>query len=82
MDEKPDLIEVPFEELDASTLRAVIESFVLREGTNYGANEVALDTQVEQVRNQLRNRSVKLVFDPESETCSIITEKQFRERRS
>ena len=80
MDEKPDLIEVPFEELDPSTLLSVIEAFILREGTNYGANEVSLETQVKQIRGQLGNRSIKLVFDPVSETCTLLTEKQFRDR--
>ena len=80
MEEKPDLIEVPFETLEAETLTAVIEAFVLREGTNYGAQDVALQTQIEQVKAQLRNRSAKLVFDPESETTSVITAKQFRDR--
>ena len=79
--EEKDLIEVPHESLDPETLRAVIEAFILREGTNYGANEVSIETQIEQVGRQLRNRSVKLVFDQESESCSLITEKQFRQRK-
>jgi len=80
MDEKPDLIEVPFADLDPTTLLGVIEAFILREGTNYGANEVSLDTQVKQIQGQLRNRSIKLVFDPVSESCTLLTEKQYRER--
>lgn len=76
-----DLVVVPHDSLEPETLNAVIEAFILREGTNYGANEVSLDTQIEQVRRQLQNRSIKLVFDEESESCSLITEKQFKERK-
>lgn len=81
MKEKSDLVEVPFEQLDAETLRAVIEAFILREGTNYGAPEVFLETQIGQVHTQLRNKTVLLVFDPDSESCSLITARQFRDRR-
>ncbi len=81
MEEKSDLIEVPYEQLASETLHAVIEAFVLREGTNYGAPDVSLETQIEQVRAQLRDRSVILVFDPDSESCSLITQRQFRDRK-
>ncbi len=80
MDEKPDLIEVPTEQLEPETLLAVIEAFILREGTNYGDHEISLDAQIAQVRAQIQAHSIKLVFDPESESCSLITERQFRER--
>jgi uncharacterized protein len=53
-------------------LRAVIESFVLREGTDYGEKELSLDDKVARVINQLKRREVQIVFDPETETVSII----------
>jgi len=36
--------------LSPEALRGVIEAFVTREGTDYGAQEVPLDTKVFQVR--------------------------------
>jgi hypothetical protein len=39
--------------LSPEALRGVIEAFVTREGTDYGAQEVPLDTKVCQVRQQL-----------------------------
>jgi len=80
VEEKADLIEIPPDQLDPETLHAVIEAFVLREGTNYGAQDVSLEKQIAQVRQQLDQRAVKLVFDPESESCSLITHKQFVDR--
>ncbi len=80
-DDNKDLVEVPHESLDPETLTAVIEAFILREGTNYGAQEVTLETQIDQIRRQLRERSIKLVFEEESESCSLITEKQFKARK-
>ena len=36
------MIEIPLDRLEKSTLSAVIEEFVLREGTDYGPSETSL----------------------------------------
>jgi uncharacterized protein len=64
-------VVVPYGELAADLLRAVVESFVLREGTDYGERELSLDEKVERVIAQLKRGEVQIVFDPESETVSI-----------
>jgi uncharacterized protein YheU (UPF0270 family) len=65
-------VVVPYTELAADLLRAVVESFVLREGTDYGEKELSLDDKVARVINQLKRREVQIVFDPETETVSIV----------
>ena len=78
MDEdKPLMVEVPFGQLAPLTLDAVIESFILREGTDYGSQESVFETKRAQVRGQLDRGQVKLVFDPETESCTLLTDKQF-----
>ena len=47
------------------TLRAVVESFVLREGTDYGAQEVPFERKVADVLRQLERREAIIVYDPE-----------------
>ncbi len=37
---------IPYQMLSPEALRGVIEAFITREGTDYGAQEVALDTKV------------------------------------
>jgi len=64
-------VEIPFRELSAGALRGLIESFVLREGTEYGAQEVSLDVKCAQVLRQLERREARICFDPESETVDI-----------
>ena len=49
----PEPMDVPHAELSADALRGVIESFVLREGTDYGASEYSLDEKVVHVMRQL-----------------------------
>ena len=68
-------IVVPYTELSSEALNGVIESFVLREGTDYGERDVALETKVLQVRRQLERREAEIVFDPNSESVDIVVRK-------
>lgn len=65
-------IIVPHTELSPDALIGVIQSFVLREGTDYGAQEVAFETKVDQVRRQLERREVEIVFDQNTESIDIV----------
>jgi uncharacterized protein YheU (UPF0270 family) len=64
-------MEIPWERVDAETLHAIIEDFVTREGTDYGAKEVSLDRKVDQVMAQLRLGSAFLTYDSATETVSV-----------
>jgi uncharacterized protein len=68
----PDFVLVPYTELTAELLRAVVESFVLREGTDYGDRELSLDEKVARMIAQLKKGEAKLVFDPESDSVTIL----------
>jgi len=65
-------IVVPYTELTPEALNGVIESFVLREGTDYGERDVPFETKVLQVRRQLERREAEIVFDPNTESVSIV----------
>jgi uncharacterized protein YheU (UPF0270 family) len=65
-------VEVPYVELPAETLRAVVESFVLREGTDYGERDVSLESKVADVMRQLQRREAVIVFDPVTESVAIV----------
>ena len=65
-------MEIPYQKLPPETLNAVIEEFVTREGTDYGDRVFSLEEKISEVRLQLKQGSVKVVFDPDSETCNII----------
>jgi hypothetical protein len=72
MSEPPEPVEIPFDALSAELLRAVIESFVGREGTDYGERERTLEEKVADVRRQLERGEARVVFDPESESVDIV----------
>ena len=64
-------VEVPYSELPPELLHAVIESFVLREGTDYGEREFSLEQKVAKVVAQLKGGEAKILFDPESDSVTI-----------
>jgi uncharacterized protein YheU (UPF0270 family) len=67
----PEPVEVPYTDLAPELLHAVIESFVLREGTDYGEREISLEDKVAHVVGQLKRSEVKILFDPESQSVTI-----------
>ena len=70
--ELPEPVVVQHTELAADLLHAVVESYVLREGTDYGEKEFSLEDKVAHVISRLKRGEARIVFDPESETVSII----------
>ncbi|TMA22330.1 MAG: YheU family protein, partial [Deltaproteobacteria bacterium] len=52
-------IEVPPSALSREALRALVEEFVTRDGTDYGAVERGLDTKVADVLRQLDRGEVR-----------------------
>jgi uncharacterized protein YheU (UPF0270 family) len=64
-------MEIPPEEISAAALRGIIEEFITREGTEYGAREVPLATKVAEVAAQIRRGDVVIDFDPITDTVDI-----------
>ena len=68
----PEYVRVPYTELSAELLRAVVESFVLREGTDYGEKELPLDEKVARMITQLKKGEASIVFDPDTDSVTIL----------
>jgi uncharacterized protein len=71
-EETPGRVEVPYAQLTNDTLRRVVESFVLREGTDYGEREYSLEQKVGHVMRQLERGEAHIVFDPATESVQIV----------
>ena len=59
-------------DLSPGALRGLLEEFVTRDGTDYGAIERGLEEKIEQVLAQLRAGEAWIVFDPTTETVNIV----------
>jgi uncharacterized protein YheU (UPF0270 family) len=65
-------VSVPHRELAPDTLRAVIESFVLREGTDYGLQELSLEQKVSRLMLQLDRGEAEILFDPNTHSVTFV----------
>ncbi|KFZ31065.1 hypothetical protein IDSA_06180 [Pseudidiomarina salinarum] len=65
-------MEIPWQQLDEQTLVNLIESFVLREGTDYGLEEKSMEQKVADVRLQLQRGEAVLVWSELHETVTIL----------
>jgi len=63
---------IPHHELSPEALQGVIEDFVSRDGTDYGATEIALAAKVAQVRRQLDEGTAVIFFDEEEGGVTIL----------
>ena len=60
---------IPYKNLPAATLRAIVNEFVTRDGTDHSS----VERRVENVLQQLEAGRVELHFDGQTETCNIVT---------
>jgi len=70
---------IPLEQLPAETILAIIEDFILREGTEYGAEDISKQAKITQVMQQLKKGSAVLVYSELHESVNILPSEQFTE---
>ncbi len=79
--EDPELpIEIALEKLSAGALDGIIQSFILREGTDYGLHEASYELKSQQVLRQLQRGDIKIVFDLNSESLTMLSRDEFRKK--
>src|SRR4051812_14694287 len=74
-------VEIPISALSPAALAGVIDAFVLREGTDYGAQETDHAAKTAQVRAQLERGEATIVFDPSSRSVTLLTREAWRQSR-
>ncbi len=65
-------MHIPYQSLSAEALRAVIEEFVTREGTDYGHADHSLAVKCDAVRRQLQAGRAVIDWDPRTRTAHIV----------
>jgi len=70
---------IPLEQIPEATLTAIIEEFILREGTEYGANDVNKEDKIEAVKQQLKQGSALLVYSELHQNVNIIPKDTFNQ---
>ena len=70
---RPAGTELSPDELSPEALRGLVEEFVTRDGTDYGAVERSVEDKIAGEMAQLAAGEARIVFDPETETANIVT---------
>ncbi|TKB45479.1 YheU family protein [Thalassotalea mangrovi] len=70
---------IPVDRLDADTLDAIIDEFILREGTDYGLQECSHQQKARQIKEQLLTGRLVVVFSEAHETVNIMLAEQFQQ---
>jgi uncharacterized protein YheU (UPF0270 family) len=65
-------MRIPHTQLSAAALRAVVEEFVTRDGTDHSS----VERRIEKVLCQLHAGQVELHFDDETKSCNILSVEQ------
>ena len=73
---------IPIKELSTEVLDTIVKEFVLREGTEYGEDDVPLANKVAQVKQQLASGSAFLVYSELHDTVNILPIDQFDQQEN
>ncbi len=63
---------IPPEKLTIEALRSIVESVIIREGTDYGEHEFTLDEKVSELLPQVLRGEVLISYDEESESVTLL----------
>ncbi|GHG03984.1 YheU family protein [Thalassotalea marina] len=69
---------IPLNAIEPQTLLNIIESFILREGTDYGDEEASMEEKIAAVKIALQQGKVVLVYSELYETVNIVPAEQFQ----
>lgn len=70
---------IPWQQISADALQSLAESFVLRDGTDYGAEEIPLAVKTSQVLQLIRRGEVVILYSELHETVDLLTQQQYRQ---
>jgi len=69
---------IPFEQISTEALNGVIESFILREGSDYGDNEVEFETKKQQVYKQIQSQKVIILYDVKHASIQLMNKQDWQ----
>lgn len=63
---------IPPEQVNIDSLRSIVESVIVRDGTDYGERELSLEEKVDILLPQVLRSEVLISFDEDTETITLI----------
>jgi uncharacterized protein YheU (UPF0270 family) len=68
---------VPWQDINANTLNHLLEEFASRDGTDYGDYEISLADKVDQLKVQLQQKRILVVYSELHESVNIVPAEHF-----
>ena len=63
---------IPYSELSAEALQALIEDFVTRDGTDYGQDEMSMQEKAAHLLALLKKDELLITYNEETQTCGLV----------
>ena len=70
---------IPPDQLSEEVLTGILEAYINRDGTDYGAIEMSLSEKVAYLRPQVMNGHVLIVYDEETSSVNLLPKREYGE---
>jgi hypothetical protein len=70
---------VPFEQIPKDLLDKLLDSFISREGTDYGEIELTIEEKRDRLKSLLKQKEVFIAYDGESETFNLLSKQEAKQ---
>jgi uncharacterized protein len=67
---------IPYNEVSAEALHALIEDFVTREGTDYGQHEMSLSEKAAHLLTLLKTGKLLITYNEDTQTGGLVTKEE------
>ena len=74
-------MQINYQDLETETLHSLIEHFILREGTDYGEQEISLSEKRQQILRQLETGDILILYSELHESITLIHKNQLNENK-
>ncbi len=71
---------IPWQDISEQALNGIIEEFIMREGTDYGLEEMSLERKKQDLINQLKSGHVVIVYSELHETVNMMLADEFKQQ--
>lgn len=68
---------IPWEQLSEPALRNIAQSFILREGTDYGVRELTLAEKEERLLKQIKSGEIVIVWSELHQSLDLKNKREF-----
>ena len=69
---------VPYQQIPADLLPKLLDSFINREGTDYGQTELTLTEKRANLQQLLKSKEAFIAYDGESETFNLLSKAEVK----